>query len=235
MPELHGECAVSRRWRLPALVTGITLVSGVALAGSTIDGRRHPVIESRRPRGGSAGRRRALDRRQVLAAVASGAVPTLWPVDGAVSSPFGWRQSPYGGAREWHPGIDIMAPYGTPVRATADGEVIFAGRARGYGALVILDHGGMSTRYAHLAATWVRAGQVILRGEPVGALGGTGRATAPHLHYEVRLGSEALDPQCLVTRVEPIGVGASLRRRDGAPLPPRDAARVTTRRAGIAG
>jgi len=235
MPELHGECAVSRRWRIPALVTGITLVSGAALAGSTIDGRRHPIVVSPRSGGGSAARRRALHRRRLPAAVASGALPTLWPVEGAVSSPFGWRRSPYGKAREWHPGVDITAPYGTPVRATADGEVVFAGRTRGYGALVILDHGGMSTRYAHLAATWVRTGQLVLRGEAVGALGGSGRATAPHLHYEVRLGSEALDPQCLRLAAAAHEIGACMRAGDGAPSAPPDAARVTTRRAGIAG
>jgi murein DD-endopeptidase MepM/ murein hydrolase activator NlpD len=216
MPELRGECVVSRRWRLNALVTGITLVSGVTAASSTIDGR--PVLR----------------RRQILAALTRSAVPTLWPVDGAITSPFGWRRSPYGGAREWHPGIDIAAPYGTPVRATAGGEVVFAGRAGGYGALVVLDHGGISTRYAHLAVAWVRAGEVVVRGEPVGALGGTGRATAPHLHYEVRIASEAFDPQCLLpgvqwTAVVDVGRGVACDRvHDGAPEAPH-------RGAGIAG
>jgi murein DD-endopeptidase MepM/ murein hydrolase activator NlpD len=173
-------------------------------------------------------------------------VPTLWPVPGAVSSPFGWRRSPYGGEPEWHPGIDISAAYGTPVRATADGDVVFAGRERGYGILVVLDHGTTTTRYAHLSASWVHAGQRVLRGEPLGAVGRTGRATAPHLHYEVRLGGEALDPDCLLTR--PIRTTFSSRerrwrecalaraRREGprSPATARDAVRTTTSRAGVA-
>jgi murein DD-endopeptidase MepM/ murein hydrolase activator NlpD len=174
-------------------------------------------------------------------------IPTLWPVHGAVSSGFGWRRSPYGGAAEWHPGIDITAPYGTPVRATADGEVAFAGRDRGYGALVVLDHGATRTRYAHLSAIWVRPGQTVLRGEPLGALGGTGRATGPHLHYEVRLGSEPFDPECLLAgaagtrlvRAERLShsctvVRARLEGRK-TPTPARDAAHTTTSRAGVAG
>ncbi len=125
-------------------------------------------------------------------------VPALWPVRGAITSPFGWRHSPYGGELEWHPGIDIRAPYGTPVRVAADGDVVFAGRERGYGLVVVVRHGATTTRYAHLATIGVRAGQDVRRGESLGAVGGTGRATAAHLHYEVRRGGEALDPFCFL-------------------------------------
>jgi hypothetical protein len=125
-------------------------------------------------------------------------VPALWPVEGTVTSPFGWRRSPYGDGWEWHPGVDIVAAYGAPVRATADGEVVSGGLDPGYGLVVVVDHGAAMTRYAHLSATSVRAGQMVRCGEPLGALGGTGRATAPHLHYEVRLASEALDPECFL-------------------------------------
>jgi murein DD-endopeptidase MepM/ murein hydrolase activator NlpD len=126
--------------------------------------------------------------------------PMAWPVRGIVTSPFGWRQSPFGDLCEWHPGIDITAAYGTPVRATADGAVAFAGRVRGYGVLVVLDHGTATTRYAHLAGVGVHVGQAVRRGDPVGTLGRTGRATAPHLHYEVRRGEEAVDPEPLLVR-----------------------------------
>jgi murein DD-endopeptidase MepM/ murein hydrolase activator NlpD len=126
-------------------------------------------------------------------------VPALWPVQGAVTSPFGWRRSPDGDGWEWHPGVDIAAAYGTAVRAVADGTVAFAGRSRGYGVLVVVDHGAATTRYAHLSASWVHAGQTVRRDEPLGALGGTGRVTAPHLHYEVRLEGEPVDPECFLT------------------------------------
>jgi murein DD-endopeptidase MepM/ murein hydrolase activator NlpD len=122
-------------------------------------------------------------------------VPTSWPVFGTVTSPFGWRASPYGRRREYHPGIDIAAPYGTPVTASGDGEVVFAARDAGYGRTVIVDHGGVAeTRYAHLSAIYVEAGERVRRGQVLGALGQSGRATGPHLHYEVRIAEEPVDP-----------------------------------------
>ena len=173
------------------------------------------------------------------------AVPTLWPVRGAITSPFGWRRSPYGGELEWHPGIDIGAPYGTPVRATAPGDVVFAGHEHGYGILVVLDHGATTTRYAHLATIWVRAGQRVLRGEPLGVVGGTGRATAAHLHYEVRFGSEALDPGCFLSGSTPTAFTDGQRRSDTcglvrarlegprSPTTARNAARPAASRTGV--
>src|SRR5437867_10644739 len=87
-------------------------------------------------------------------------VPTLWPVRGLVTSPFGARMSPYGEGREMHPGIDISARYGLPVTAAGRGEVAFAGRDPGYGSLSIVDHGGhLDTLYGHLSALYVREGQ----------------------------------------------------------------------------
>jgi murein DD-endopeptidase MepM/ murein hydrolase activator NlpD len=123
-------------------------------------------------------------------------VPSLWPVHGVVTSDFGPRSSPYGrGGYETHPGIDIQAPYGTPVLATGAGEVTFAGRDPGYGALVVIDHGrDIETLYGHLAAIYVREGQQVKSGEVVGAVGATGRVTGVHLHYEVRLREEPVDP-----------------------------------------
>ena len=123
-------------------------------------------------------------------------VPTLWPVRGLVTSPFGARTSPYGEGRETHPGIDISARYGMPVTVAGSGEVIFAGRDRGYGGLVIVAHGGqLDTLYAHLSALYVREGQQVRCGQAIGAVGATGRATGAHLHYEVRLAGAPVDPR----------------------------------------
>jgi murein DD-endopeptidase MepM/ murein hydrolase activator NlpD len=123
-------------------------------------------------------------------------VPSLWPVRGTVTSRFGPRRSPYGGGNEVHPGIDIQAKYGMPVTAGGDGEVIFAGRDPGYGRLVIVDHGAdIDTLYGHLSAVYVREGQKVKRGQPLGAIGATGRATGAHLHYEVRVRNTPVDPR----------------------------------------
>jgi murein DD-endopeptidase MepM/ murein hydrolase activator NlpD len=122
-------------------------------------------------------------------------VPSLWPVSGDVSSGFGIRTSPYSGGRAMHTGIDIRAPYGVPVVATADGEVSFAGHESGYGGLVVLDHGReIDTMYAHLSAIYVHEGQRVVRGQPLGAVGNSGRSTGTHLHYEVRAFGSPVDP-----------------------------------------
>jgi len=124
------------------------------------------------------------------------AVPTLWPVRGSVTSPFGTRMSPYGEGPEMHAGIDISARYGFPVAAAGSGEVLFAGRDAGYGGLVVIDHGGkLDTLYGHLSAFYVREGQKVRRGQPIGAVGDTGRATGTHLHYEVRVNGASVDPR----------------------------------------
>ncbi len=123
-------------------------------------------------------------------------VPTLWPVRGLVTSPFGARTSPYGEGREMHPGIDISASYGSPVTAAGNGAVIFAGRDPGYGGVVIVAHGGqLDTLYGHLSALYVRDGQSVRRGQAIGAVGATGRATGAHLHYEVRVNGAPVDPR----------------------------------------
>jgi murein DD-endopeptidase MepM/ murein hydrolase activator NlpD len=117
------------------------------------------------------------------------------PVAGPVTSPFGARTSPTTGAQEFHEGIDIGAAEGTPIRAAASGTVTFAGQMSGYGNVVILSHaGGLQTRYAHQSAMSVTAGQTVAAGEVIGAVGATGEATGPHLHFEVRLNGVAVDP-----------------------------------------
>jgi murein DD-endopeptidase MepM/ murein hydrolase activator NlpD len=121
--------------------------------------------------------------------------PSIWPVGGRLMGSFGQRIDPFSGEGAWHTGVDISAPTGTAVRATADGVVVRAERAGGYGRLVVLEHGnGIQTYYAHLSRINVIPGQEIRRGEAVGAVGSTGRVTAPHLHYEVRIAGNPVNP-----------------------------------------
>lgn len=121
--------------------------------------------------------------------------PTLWPVEGRLVGHFGSRNDPFSGQGAIHTGVDISAPTGTPVRTTADGVVNFAGRFSGYGQIVIISHGnGMETYYAHLSKFDVIDGQTVRKGDIVGRVGATGRVTAPHLHYEVRIGKAPMNP-----------------------------------------
>ena len=131
-----------------------------------------------------------------------GYTPTIWPVDGKLESGFGGRRNPFGGSSyEFHSGQDIDAPYGAPVIAGADGKVVFAGWQNGYGQLVVIDHGGgLTSRYGHLSHIDVVEGQTIARAEFLGRVGSTGRSTGPHLHYEVRINDEPVNPlQYLLT------------------------------------
>lgn len=125
-----------------------------------------------------------------------GYTPTIWPVDGKLEGGFGGRRNPFGGpGYEFHTGQDIEAPMGAPVVAGASGRISFVGWQNGYGQLVIVDHGGgLSTRYGHLSHIDVDLGQVVSRGQLVGKVGSTGRSTGPHLHYEVRINEEAVNP-----------------------------------------
>lgn len=127
--------------------------------------------------------------------IQSGSPPSLWPVNGRLMGVFGERDDPFSGEGEFHKGVDISAPTGTVVRATGDGVVAFADWSNGYGRLIIVDHGnGIETYYAHLSKFFAFAGEGVRRGEPVGAVGSTGRVTAPHLHYEVRIGGAPVNP-----------------------------------------
>ncbi len=122
--------------------------------------------------------------------------PSIWPVQGALTGPFGKRIDPFEGEGAFHTGVDISSPYGSPVMATADGVVISATSMSGYGRLVVIRHGktNYSTYYAHLSAFFVRPGQVVRRGEVIGQVGRSGRTTSPHLHYEVRLNHGPINP-----------------------------------------
>jgi murein DD-endopeptidase MepM/ murein hydrolase activator NlpD len=118
-----------------------------------------------------------------------------WPVTGTITSPFGWRSNPFGGAPEFHQGLDIAAPSGTTVTAAAGGTVIMAQWYGGYGNYILIDHGGgYSTGYGHLSAIYVSNGQAVARGQAIGAVGSTGQSTGPHLHFEIRIAGKPVDP-----------------------------------------
>ncbi len=125
-----------------------------------------------------------------------GYTPTIWPVEGNLEGGFGGRRNPFGGGGyEFHSGQDIEAGWGAPVVSGAAGKVSFVGWQNGYGQLVVVDHGGgLTTRYGHLSQIDVELGQTVSRGQLVGKVGSTGRSTGPHLHYEVRINDEAVNP-----------------------------------------
>lgn len=131
-----------------------------------------------------------------------GYTPTIWPVVGKLESGFGGRRNPFGGSSyEFHSGQDIDAALGDPVVAGASGVVTFVGVQNGYGNLVVIDHGGgLTTRYGHLSHIDVSQGQSVERGQFIARVGSTGRSTGPHLHYEVRINDEPVNPlQYLLT------------------------------------
>jgi murein DD-endopeptidase MepM/ murein hydrolase activator NlpD len=118
--------------------------------------------------------------------------PMGWPAQGSISSPYGFRWN----GTDFHPGIDIAADYGTPIRATADGVVTTAGwNSGGYGNMVDIDHGnGIMTRYGHASSVIVAVGQHVKRGQVIAYMGSTGFSTGPHVHYEVRINGRPVDP-----------------------------------------
>jgi murein DD-endopeptidase MepM/ murein hydrolase activator NlpD len=121
--------------------------------------------------------------------------PSIWPVQGIVTSSFGSRMDPFNGEGAFHTGIDIATSKGEAVRAPADGTVIKAGMGTGYGREVVVDHGhGMQTLYAHLSGFAVIAGQDVRRGDILGYVGSSGHSTGPHLHYEVRIHDTPVNP-----------------------------------------
>lgn len=123
-------------------------------------------------------------------------IPSRMPVEGArLTSGFGMREHPVLGGHRIHKGIDLAAPVGTPVYAPADGTVARADWFSSYGLYIQIEHGAsMETRYGHLSRVNVAAGQQVHRGDIIGFVGTTGRSTGPHLHYEVRVAGEAVNP-----------------------------------------
>lgn len=139
---------------------------------------------------------RALQRLLARTSRALAALPSTWPVRGAVNSEFGTRFSPWSGLQEFHAGIDIAAPRGTAVLAPAAGTVAFAGPHPEYGLAVIIDHGQeITTVYAHLSRIRVAPAQRVTRGWEVGLTGNTGRSSGPHLHYEILVSGRAVNPR----------------------------------------
>ena len=158
-------------------------------AARTVDGGATlaslPIMRERGIMGGAGGSEIAIS------------APNLWPVIGPIRSSFGQREDPVtgNGEGEFHTGIDISAPIGTPIRATADGVVRSAAMENGYGREVILDHGhNLETCYAHMSGFNVMAGQTVVRGQVIGYVGMSGRTTGAHLHYEVRIHNTPVNP-----------------------------------------
>jgi murein DD-endopeptidase MepM/ murein hydrolase activator NlpD len=141
--------------------------------------------------------RRTVEKRNALAA----ATPSIWPAHGWLSSPMGHRTDPVNGGDDFHAGLDIAGDKGQPVFATADGTIDFAGYRGDYGNLVVIDHGyGLETRYGHLQSFEMAKGGKVQRGDVIGHVGSTGRATGNHLHYEVLANGTLLNPLRLLTQ-----------------------------------
>lgn len=141
--------------------------------------------------------RRVVERRNALAE----ATPSIWPAHGWLSSTLGPRRDPVTGGEDYHTGLDIAGERGQPVYATAAGTVARAGYQGAYGNLVVLDHGfDLETRYGHLLDFSVKPGAKVSRGQIIGHVGATGRATGYHLHYEVLANGKLLNPLRLLTQ-----------------------------------
>lgn len=141
-----------------------------------------------------------VERRNALA----DATPSIWPAHGWLTSRMGARQDPMTGSDDFHAGLDIAGEKGQPIYATAAGHVSLAGYQGAYGNLVVVDHGfGLETKYGHLSSFSVKPGQTVKRGDVLGRLGSTGRATGNHLHYEVRANGRLLNPLQLLTQQKP--------------------------------
>ena len=141
--------------------------------------------------------------------------PSLWPVQGIVTSSFGARLDPFKGEGAFHTGIDIATNEGDAVRAPADGIILKAGLGTGYGREVVVDHGhGVETLYAHLSGFAVVTGQDVRRGDLLGYVGSSGHSTGPHLHYEVRIHDTPVNPSKYLP-------GAPARQLASTPSTPR--------------
>ena len=124
------------------------------------------------------------------------AIPNYWPVVGRITSSFGWRQSPFSrSSREFHDGLDIAAPYGTEIRAAADGVVIQSKWLRGWGRIIKISHGnGLITSYAHNSTNLVKTGDRVTKGSVIAKVGSSGRSTGPHLHFTIEKNGKPVDP-----------------------------------------
>ena len=139
-------------------------------------------------------------KRSVLAST-----PTIWPVRGRITAGYGYRLSPFTGQREMHEGLDIAAPFGSPIMATADGIISFVRPLGSFGNVVFINHGhGLTTFYAHTSSFRVKEGQSVKRGQIIAYVGSTGRSTGPHVHYEVQANGTTVNPLKYI--IDPSGV-----------------------------
>jgi murein DD-endopeptidase MepM/ murein hydrolase activator NlpD len=195
--ELHAKI-----WRpLGPDTPGVRAAAGVGGAANALAAPAPPSIDAQLSRiAESLAEER--QRLQALAKFMAGpgsmlrAMPSHWPLRGAVNSEFGRRSSPWSDGTEFHEGIDIAARPGTLVKAPAPGTVRFAGHSPGYGMTVILDHGrDVQSRFGHLREIAVSSGQHVERGQAIAKSGETGRVTGPHLHYEILVNGRAVNPR----------------------------------------
>lgn len=123
-------------------------------------------------------------------------LPQVWPVDGTLTSRFGWRRAPYGDhSWRFHKGIDLGVPFGTPILSSNDGVVTFSGWDSGHGNMVVVDHGeGVASRYCHASVLYAELGDEVYAGDTIALAGSTGVSTGPHLHYELWVDGEPVDP-----------------------------------------
>lgn len=123
-------------------------------------------------------------------------IPDLAPARGRLSSTYGWRMSPFSGKERMHLGLDIAAPIGSPIYATADGVVVRTEVTEDYGRMVEIQHNNkLLTRYGHTSMVYVKEGQKVKKGEVIAAVGSTGRSTGPHVHYEIEVDGKRVDPE----------------------------------------
>jgi murein DD-endopeptidase MepM/ murein hydrolase activator NlpD len=192
-----------------------SLATDVAMSYGILGARRTPFFAAETPQGGDAGFSRSLEQFHFLmnnataVALASEGLtlapgrnwedlqftPSLWPVVGRLTGTFGERLDPFSGEGAFHSGLDISAPYGTEVHASADGVVVDVDTHTGLGRSIRVDHGfGVETVYGHLSAYATEPGRRVKRGEVIGYVGDSGRASGPHLHFEVHMYGTPVNP-----------------------------------------
>jgi murein DD-endopeptidase MepM/ murein hydrolase activator NlpD len=196
---LAGEVALAygfrqaRRPRFPQAVLALATQNN-----STLDsGYQTSVYAFNLMKNAALGRSRGAMKADLLPSLGldSSTFPSIWPVRGQITGGFGERMDPFSGEDAFHAGLDISAPSGTKIAATADGIILHAGPEARYGNEILIDHGsGVNTRYGHLSRIYVVAGEMVKQGQMIGAVGMTGKATGPHLHYEVLVHEVPVNP-----------------------------------------
>ncbi len=146
-----------------------------------------------------------IEKEGIVSELGNALLPELqWPLkNGRKSSNFGWRNDPFTGEKAWHAGVDLAAPTGSPITSCWPGTVSFVGTRGGYGNLVIIDHpGGWQSYYGHTSENLVKVGDKVAAGKEIAKVGNTGRSTGPHLHFELRQGDQAWNPEMILNRMK---------------------------------